>query len=192
MLVLACNLLIQVGEYIFPTYWFKAHYWYWSGTLPGHIQVKRRDLEDMATWVVRSLLLRGCLCSSASGNWLVAIHGFTSPLVAAALCVQHVVLSQEDGRYEGPTLAHAVELFGGRRWSTRNPSPGTSAKNAEKPNMQRNNTLGISTTKKKKKILMRVEWYLFIKHHTQYSRTVTWFISPINHLTSFELRIGEV
>ncbi|EPY88760.1 1-phosphatidylinositol-4,5-bisphosphate phosphodiesterase epsilon-1 isoform 1 [Camelus ferus] len=70
---------------------------------------------------------------------------------------QNVVLLQEDGRYEGPTLAHAVELFGGRRWSTRNPSPGTSAKSAEKPSMQRNNTLGISTTKKKKKILMRGE-----------------------------------
>ncbi|ELW66725.1 1-phosphatidylinositol-4,5-bisphosphate phosphodiesterase epsilon-1 [Tupaia chinensis] len=70
---------------------------------------------------------------------------------------QYVSLYQEEGRYEGPTLAHAVELFGGRRWSTRNPSPGTSAKSAEKPNMQRNNTLGISTAKKKKKILMRGE-----------------------------------
>ncbi|KAL4699132.1 hypothetical protein H8959_011789, partial [Pygathrix nigripes] len=70
---------------------------------------------------------------------------------------QYVSLYQEDGRYEGPTLAHAVELFGGRRWSARNPSPGTSAKNAEKPSMQRNNTLGISTAKKKKKILMRGE-----------------------------------
>ncbi|XP_006831223.1 PREDICTED: 1-phosphatidylinositol 4,5-bisphosphate phosphodiesterase epsilon-1 isoform X2 [Chrysochloris asiatica] len=70
---------------------------------------------------------------------------------------QYVSLYQEDGRYEGPTLAHAVELFGGRRWSTRNPSPGTSAKSTEKPSMQRNNTLGISTTKKKKKILMRGE-----------------------------------
>ncbi|XP_042119035.2 1-phosphatidylinositol 4,5-bisphosphate phosphodiesterase epsilon-1 [Peromyscus maniculatus bairdii] len=70
---------------------------------------------------------------------------------------QYVSLYQEDGRYEGPTLAHAVELFGGRRWSARNPSPGMSAKNAEKPNMQRNNTLGISTTKKKKKMLMRGE-----------------------------------
>lgn len=70
---------------------------------------------------------------------------------------QYVSLYQEEGRYEGPTLAHAVELFGGRRWSTRNPSPGTSAKGAEKPNMQRNNTLGISTAKKKKKILMRGE-----------------------------------
>ncbi|XP_051002378.1 1-phosphatidylinositol 4,5-bisphosphate phosphodiesterase epsilon-1-like [Acomys russatus] len=70
---------------------------------------------------------------------------------------QYVSLYQEDGRYEGPTLAHAVELFGGRRWSTRNPSPGMSAKNAEKPSMPRNNTLGISTTKKKKKMLMRGE-----------------------------------
>ncbi|XP_041595607.1 1-phosphatidylinositol 4,5-bisphosphate phosphodiesterase epsilon-1 isoform X1 [Vulpes lagopus] len=70
---------------------------------------------------------------------------------------QYVSLYQEDGRYEGPTLAHAVELFGGRRWSTRNPSPGTSAKSAEKPSVQRNNTLGISTTKKKKKILIRGE-----------------------------------
>nr|XP_027795727.1 1-phosphatidylinositol 4,5-bisphosphate phosphodiesterase epsilon-1 isoform X2 [Marmota flaviventris] len=70
---------------------------------------------------------------------------------------QYVSLYQEDGRYEGPTLAHAVELFGGRRWSTRNPSPGTSAKNAEKPNVQRNNTLGLSTAKKKKKTLMRGE-----------------------------------
>ncbi|KAL1788454.1 1-phosphatidylinositol 4,5-bisphosphate phosphodiesterase epsilon-1 isoform X1 [Sigmodon hispidus] len=70
---------------------------------------------------------------------------------------QYVSLYQEDGRYEGPTLAHAVELFGGRRWSARNPSPGMSAKNAEKPSTQKNNTLGLSTTKKKKKMLMRGE-----------------------------------
>ncbi|XP_027954523.1 1-phosphatidylinositol 4,5-bisphosphate phosphodiesterase epsilon-1 isoform X2 [Eumetopias jubatus] len=70
---------------------------------------------------------------------------------------QYVSLYQEDGRYEGPTLAHAVELFGGRRWSTRNPSLGISAKSAEKPSVQRNNTLGISTTKKKKKTLIRGE-----------------------------------
>lgn len=94
----------------------------------------------------------------------------TSPLLAASLCVQQVVLLQEDGRYEGPTLAHAVELFGGRRWSTRNPSPGTSTKNAEKPNVQRNNTLGISTTKKKKKMLMRVQCYLYIEYHLQSPR----------------------
>ncbi|XP_063163477.1 1-phosphatidylinositol 4,5-bisphosphate phosphodiesterase epsilon-1 isoform X2 [Candoia aspera] len=70
---------------------------------------------------------------------------------------QYVILYQEDGRYEGPTLAQAVELFGGRRWSTRNASPGNFAKNLEKPGVQRNNTLGISTAKKKKKVLMRGE-----------------------------------
>ena len=108
----------------------------------------------MARW----LFFGDSLFSSTSGNLLEAVNIFTSPLLALSLCVQNVVLLQEDGRYEGPTLAHAVELFGGRRWSTRNPSPGTSAKSAEKPNVQRNNTLGISTTKKKKKILMRVEF----------------------------------
>ncbi|XP_062988959.1 1-phosphatidylinositol 4,5-bisphosphate phosphodiesterase epsilon-1 isoform X2 [Elgaria multicarinata webbii] len=70
---------------------------------------------------------------------------------------QYVSLYQEDGRYEGPTLAQAVELFGGRRWSTRNTSPGNLTKSAEKPGVQRNNTLGISTAKKKKKVLMRGE-----------------------------------
>nr|XP_034993797.1 1-phosphatidylinositol 4,5-bisphosphate phosphodiesterase epsilon-1 isoform X2 [Zootoca vivipara] len=70
---------------------------------------------------------------------------------------QYVSLYQEDGRYEGPTLAQAVELFGGRRWSTRNTSPGSLTKNVEKPSVQRNNTLGISTAKKKKKVLMRGE-----------------------------------
>lgn len=49
------------------------------------------------------------------------------------------------------TLAQAVELFGGRRWSTK-PQPWDISKDAEKPN-----TLSISNTKKKKKILMRVE-----------------------------------
>lgn len=126
----------------------------------------------MATWVARSLVFSNCLCSSTSGTLLEAIHIFTLPLFAVPSCVQNVILLQEDGRYEGPTLAHAVELFGGRRWSTRNPSPGTSAKSTEKPNVQRNNTLGISTTKKKKKILIRVECYLFIKHQTQSSRTI--------------------
>ncbi|XP_061491487.1 1-phosphatidylinositol 4,5-bisphosphate phosphodiesterase epsilon-1 isoform X2 [Rhineura floridana] len=70
---------------------------------------------------------------------------------------QYVSLYQEDGRYEGPTLAQAVELFGGRRWSTRNTSPGSLTKNVEKPSVQRNSTLGISTAKKKKKVLMRGE-----------------------------------
>ncbi|OPJ84486.1 1-phosphatidylinositol 4,5-bisphosphate phosphodiesterase epsilon-1 isoform A [Patagioenas fasciata monilis] len=64
---------------------------------------------------------------------------------------QYVSLYQEDGRFEGPTLAQAVELFGGRRWSARNTSTGTLTKSSEKPSVQRNNTLGISTAKKKKK-----------------------------------------
>ncbi|XP_074089437.1 1-phosphatidylinositol 4,5-bisphosphate phosphodiesterase epsilon-1 [Macrotis lagotis] len=70
---------------------------------------------------------------------------------------QYVSLYQEDGRFEGPTLAHAIELFGGRRWTTRNTSPATLSKNVEKPTVQRNNTLGINANKKKKKILMRGE-----------------------------------
>ncbi|XP_034286292.1 1-phosphatidylinositol 4,5-bisphosphate phosphodiesterase epsilon-1 isoform X1 [Pantherophis guttatus] len=70
---------------------------------------------------------------------------------------QYVSLYQEDGRYEGPTLAQAVELFGGRRWSTRNASSGNLVKSIEKPGVQRNNTLGISAAKKKKKVLMRGE-----------------------------------
>lgn len=92
---------------------------------------------------------------------LIHLGKLLGPLIFIPLCSLLVCSAygslQEDGRYEGPTLAHAVELFGGRRWSTRNPSPGTSAKSAEKPNMQRNNTLGISATKKKKKMLMRGE-----------------------------------
>ncbi|XP_072481727.1 1-phosphatidylinositol 4,5-bisphosphate phosphodiesterase epsilon-1 isoform X1 [Notamacropus eugenii] len=70
---------------------------------------------------------------------------------------QYVSLYQEDGRFEGPTLAHAIELFGGRRWTTRNTSPATLSKSVEKSVVQRNNTLGISANKKKKKILMRGE-----------------------------------
>uniref|UniRef100_A0A670ZJ72 Phosphoinositide phospholipase C n=1 Tax=Pseudonaja textilis TaxID=8673 RepID=A0A670ZJ72_PSETE len=70
---------------------------------------------------------------------------------------QYVSLYQEDGRYDGPTLAQAVELFGGRRWSTRNASSGNLAKSTEKPGVQRNNTLGISAAKKKKKVLIRGE-----------------------------------
>lgn len=70
---------------------------------------------------------------------------------------QYVSLYQEDGRYEGPTLAQAVELFGGRRWTTRNTNPGNLTKSIEKPGVQRNNTLGINTAKKKKKVLIRGE-----------------------------------
>ncbi|XP_031761806.1 1-phosphatidylinositol 4,5-bisphosphate phosphodiesterase epsilon-1 isoform X3 [Xenopus tropicalis] len=70
---------------------------------------------------------------------------------------QYVSLYQEENRFEGPALAQAIELFGGRRWSTRNTSTGTLTKSTEKPNVQRNNTLGINTAKKKKKVLMRGE-----------------------------------
>uniref|UniRef100_A0A668A3T9 Phosphoinositide phospholipase C n=1 Tax=Myripristis murdjan TaxID=586833 RepID=A0A668A3T9_9TELE len=61
---------------------------------------------------------------------------------------QYVSLYQEDCRYEGPTLAQAIELFGGRRWNM-----GTSG---EKPTTQKNSPLGINDkTKKKKKVLVR-------------------------------------
>ncbi|XP_054454527.1 1-phosphatidylinositol 4,5-bisphosphate phosphodiesterase epsilon-1 isoform X2 [Anoplopoma fimbria] len=58
---------------------------------------------------------------------------------------QYVSLYQEDGRYEGPTLAHAIELFGGRRWNM-----GTGG--VEKPAAQKNIN---DKTKKKKKVLVR-------------------------------------
>nr|XP_033467113.1 1-phosphatidylinositol 4,5-bisphosphate phosphodiesterase epsilon-1 isoform X3 [Epinephelus lanceolatus] len=62
---------------------------------------------------------------------------------------QYVSLYQEDGRYEGPTLAHAIELFGGRRWNM-----GTGG--VEKPAAQKNSPLSINDkTKKKKKVLVR-------------------------------------
>ncbi|XP_041818263.1 1-phosphatidylinositol 4,5-bisphosphate phosphodiesterase epsilon-1 isoform X2 [Chelmon rostratus] len=62
---------------------------------------------------------------------------------------QYVSLYQEDGRYEGPTLAHAIELFGGRRWNM-----GTGG--VEKPAGQKNSPLSINDkTKKKKKVLVR-------------------------------------
>ncbi|XP_062859440.1 1-phosphatidylinositol 4,5-bisphosphate phosphodiesterase epsilon-1 [Trichomycterus rosablanca] len=65
---------------------------------------------------------------------------------------QYVSLYQEDGRFEGPTLAQAIELFGGRRWNT-----GSSvSRNTEKSANQRNSPLGISSNaKKKKKALVR-------------------------------------
>ncbi|XP_069011677.1 1-phosphatidylinositol 4,5-bisphosphate phosphodiesterase epsilon-1 [Embiotoca jacksoni] len=62
---------------------------------------------------------------------------------------QYVSLYQEDGRYEGPTLAQAIELFGGRRWNM-----GTGG--VEKPGTQKNSSLGINDkSKKKKKALVR-------------------------------------
>ncbi|XP_029953283.1 1-phosphatidylinositol 4,5-bisphosphate phosphodiesterase epsilon-1 isoform X2 [Salarias fasciatus] len=62
---------------------------------------------------------------------------------------QYVSLYQEDNRYEGPTLAQAIELFGGRRWNM-----GTGG--VEKPGTQKNSPLGINEkSKKKKKVLVR-------------------------------------
>ncbi|XP_026877695.2 1-phosphatidylinositol 4,5-bisphosphate phosphodiesterase epsilon-1 isoform X4 [Electrophorus electricus] len=70
---------------------------------------------------------------------------------------QYVSLYQEDGRFEGPTLAQAIQLFGGRRWNMAAGGPGPISKNAEKSAAQKNSPLGISstTTKKKKKALIR-------------------------------------
>ncbi|KAL4641014.1 1-phosphatidylinositol 4,5-bisphosphate phosphodiesterase epsilon-1 isoform X3 [Arapaima gigas] len=59
---------------------------------------------------------------------------------------QYVSLYQEDAKYEGPTLAQAIELFGGRRWNMGMTNP-------EKPNSQRNINL-VLNTKKKKKLLV--------------------------------------
>ncbi|XP_051770062.1 1-phosphatidylinositol 4,5-bisphosphate phosphodiesterase epsilon-1 isoform X3 [Ctenopharyngodon idella] len=69
---------------------------------------------------------------------------------------QYVSLYQEDGRFEGPTLAHAIELFGGRRWNMGTSGPGSASKSAEKNSVQKNSPLGInSNVKKKKKTLVR-------------------------------------
>ncbi|XP_048465124.1 1-phosphatidylinositol 4,5-bisphosphate phosphodiesterase epsilon-1 [Rhincodon typus] len=70
---------------------------------------------------------------------------------------QYVSLYQEEGKFEGPTLAQVIELFGGRRWITRNTATATLNRNTEKSNLQRNNTLGMSTAKKIKKSLIRGE-----------------------------------
>ena len=57
---------------------------------------------------------------------------------------------QEEGRIEGPTLAQAIELFGGRRWNM-------GAGGSERAGAQKNSPLGINTnTKKKKKAPIRV------------------------------------
>uniref|UniRef100_A0A3Q2YJB7 Phosphoinositide phospholipase C n=1 Tax=Hippocampus comes TaxID=109280 RepID=A0A3Q2YJB7_HIPCM len=62
---------------------------------------------------------------------------------------QYVGLYQEEGRYEGPTLAQAVELFGGRRWNT-------GAGGGEKSGAPKSSPLGINDkAKKKKKALVR-------------------------------------
>ncbi|KAF5899519.1 1-phosphatidylinositol 4,5-bisphosphate phosphodiesterase epsilon-1 isoform X2, partial [Clarias magur] len=59
---------------------------------------------------------------------------------------QYVALFQEDGKFEGPTLAQTIELFGGRRWNTNSGS-----RSAEKTTAQKNSSLGISSNAKKKK-----------------------------------------
>uniref|UniRef100_A0A3Q0RX65 Phosphoinositide phospholipase C n=1 Tax=Amphilophus citrinellus TaxID=61819 RepID=A0A3Q0RX65_AMPCI len=61
---------------------------------------------------------------------------------------QYASLYQEDGRYEGPTLAQAIELFGGRRWNM-----GTGG--GDKVGAQKNNPLSNEKAKKKKKVLVR-------------------------------------
>ncbi|XP_027019022.2 1-phosphatidylinositol 4,5-bisphosphate phosphodiesterase epsilon-1 isoform X2 [Tachysurus fulvidraco] len=64
---------------------------------------------------------------------------------------QYVSLYQEDGKFEGPTLAQAIELFGGRRWNM-----GSASRSTEKTSAQKNSPLGISSNaKKKKKALVR-------------------------------------
>ncbi|XP_072335151.1 1-phosphatidylinositol 4,5-bisphosphate phosphodiesterase epsilon-1 isoform X2 [Scyliorhinus torazame] len=70
---------------------------------------------------------------------------------------QYVSLYQEEGKFEGPTLAQVIELFGGRRWISRNTTTATLSRNIEKSSLQRNNTLGMSTAKKIKKSLIRGE-----------------------------------
>ncbi|XP_041065162.1 1-phosphatidylinositol 4,5-bisphosphate phosphodiesterase epsilon-1 isoform X2 [Carcharodon carcharias] len=70
---------------------------------------------------------------------------------------QYVSLYQEEGKFEGPTLAQVIELFGGRRWISRNTTTATLNRNTEKSSLQRNNTLGMSTAKKIKKSLIRGE-----------------------------------
>ncbi|XP_018616602.2 1-phosphatidylinositol 4,5-bisphosphate phosphodiesterase epsilon-1 [Scleropages formosus] len=68
---------------------------------------------------------------------------------------QYVNLYQEDSKYEGPTLAQAIELFGGRRWNMGLSGTATSGKSVEKPSVQKNSPLTIAATRKKKKVLMR-------------------------------------
>lgn len=62
----------------------------------------------------------------------------------------YLCLPKEDGRYEGPTLAHAIELFGGRRWNM-------GIGGVDKPAAQKSSPLSINEkVKKKKKVLVRV------------------------------------
>lgn len=76
-------------------------------------------------------------------------------LINSNICIH---LFQEDGRYEGPTLAHAIELFGGRRWNM-----GTGG--GDKVGAQKNNPLSNEKAKKKKKVLVRVSNLTFCCSH---------------------------
>uniref|UniRef100_A0A4W5K9D2 Phosphoinositide phospholipase C n=1 Tax=Hucho hucho TaxID=62062 RepID=A0A4W5K9D2_9TELE len=74
---------------------------------------------------------------------------------------KYVNLYQEDGRYEGPTLAQAIELFGGRRLSV-------GAGSMEKSGAQKNSHLTVTSNqkmvnsnKKKKKVGTRVRSHIF-------------------------------
>lgn len=69
---------------------------------------------------------------------------------------QYISLYQEDSKFEGPTLAQAIELFGGRRWNMGTGGPGSASKSSEKNSVQKNSPLGInSNIRKKKKALVR-------------------------------------
>nr|XP_055031734.1 1-phosphatidylinositol 4,5-bisphosphate phosphodiesterase epsilon-1 isoform X2 [Misgurnus anguillicaudatus] len=69
---------------------------------------------------------------------------------------QYVSLYQEDSKFEGPTLAQAIELFGGRRWNMSTGGPASVSKSTEKNSVQKSSPLGInSNMKKKKKALVR-------------------------------------
>uniref|UniRef100_A0AAY4BXV5 Phosphoinositide phospholipase C n=1 Tax=Denticeps clupeoides TaxID=299321 RepID=A0AAY4BXV5_9TELE len=69
---------------------------------------------------------------------------------------QYVNLYQEDGRYEGPTLAQAVELFGGRRWTSPLSMTANQKGSSTAPaSNQKSGSLIMNANKKKKKALMR-------------------------------------
>ncbi|XP_063047306.1 1-phosphatidylinositol 4,5-bisphosphate phosphodiesterase epsilon-1-like isoform X3 [Engraulis encrasicolus] len=68
---------------------------------------------------------------------------------------QYVNLYQEDGRYEGPTLAQAIELFGGRRWNNPLNMTANQKSSSLATSTNQKSNLIMNTNKKKKKALMR-------------------------------------
>uniref|UniRef100_A0A1A8CF96 Phosphoinositide phospholipase C n=1 Tax=Nothobranchius kadleci TaxID=1051664 RepID=A0A1A8CF96_NOTKA len=102
--------------------------------------------------VTRALNIPGCKTARMLHKGLSALVNATRKMKMFPdqrlrwLRKQYVTMYQEDGRYEGPTLAQAIELFGGRRWNM-----GTGA--AEKQGTQKNSVNDKS--KKKKKPLVR-------------------------------------